>query len=56
MVLSATVKIVNPAGTYCVLDDGAAFVRRIQVLANGSLIEDIDNADHAHHADHSNHD
>lgn len=48
MVLSATVQVsgadpANPA----VMDDGPAFCRRIQVLANGSLVEDLDNAHRA---------
>jgi hypothetical protein len=49
MVLSATVKIDNttdPAHPG-VLDDGPAWCRRVQVLANGSLLEDVDNSHRA---------
>lgn len=54
MVFSATVNVSKVAGQantdINLLDEGVAFCRRIQVLANGSLIEDVDNAHRAANA------
>lgn len=54
MVLSATIGVtnaapvnLNAAAAYQLLDEGASWCRRIQVLANGSLVEDIDNCHRA---------
>ena len=53
MVLSATIGLTGAAvnvtapTAYNLLDEGASWCRRIQVLANGSLVEDIDNAHRA---------
>lgn len=48
MVLSATCQVSGAEEAHpAVLDDGPSWLRRIQVLANGSLIEDIDNAHRA---------
>lgn len=51
MVLSATAVVSQnfqaSASAVNVLDDGASWCRRVQVIANGSLIEDIDNAHRA---------
>jgi hypothetical protein len=50
MVLSATPVLKQVAigtGGYCVMDDGPSWARRIQVVANGSLIEDVDNCHRA---------
>lgn len=43
MVLSGTLSVSGVPGgaTIAVVDEGAAIFRRVQVLANGSLIEDI---------------
>jgi hypothetical protein len=48
MVLSCTVNVAGstPAEP-AFLDEGPAFIRRAQVLANGSLIDDVDNAHRA---------
>lgn len=51
MVLSATQTIdnaaVDEATGFNILDEGPAWCRRVQVLLNGSLVEDIDNAHRA---------
>lgn len=49
MVLSGTIAVANtnPAATYSLVDEGASIFRRVQVLANGSLVEDIDNCHRA---------
>lgn len=46
--ISCTVDTVGGDGTApVVMDDGPAWCRRVQVLANGSLIDDVDNAHRA---------
>jgi len=48
MVLSATVAVSGASSAEPAwLDDGASWCRRAQVLANGSLLEDVDNAHRA---------
>lgn len=51
MVLSFTPVVTGApslaSGKVCCLDDGPSMIRRVQVLANGSLIEDIDNSHRA---------
>ena len=48
LVLSATVQVSGADPAYpAVMDDGPAWLRRIQILANGSLLEDVDNAHRA---------
>jgi len=54
MTFGCTVKVDTVAGQadadINLLDEGISFVRRFQVLANGSLLEDIDNAHRAANA------
>jgi hypothetical protein len=54
MVFSATVTVPQATGQAAtdinLLDEGISFCRRIQILANGSLVEDIDNAHRAANA------
>lgn len=48
MVMCATVEVDVAAGsTINLMDEGPAWCRRVQVLANGSLIEDVDQAHRA---------
>jgi hypothetical protein len=53
MVLSFTPQVQNApalganAANICVFDDGPSMIRRVQVLANGSLVEDVDQAHRA---------
>lgn len=47
MVLSATVSVSGGDGKDMWMDDGPAWCRRAQVIANGSLIDDVDNAHRA---------
>jgi hypothetical protein len=54
MVFSATITVPQATGQAAtdinLLDEGVSFCRRIQILANGSLVEDIDNAHRAANA------